>query len=76
MSAQGLLQFALLLIALAITAPPLGRYIATVLDDPQGKAPGDRFFNPIERAVYRVSGIDPRSEQRWNVYALALKHPV
>ena len=37
-----------------------------------GTAPGDRFFNPIERFIYRVCGIDHKREQRWNVYALAL----
>ena len=74
MSPQGLLQFALLLLALALTAPPLGRYIATVHDHDrtEGKAPGDRFFRPFERAIYRTSGIDETKEQRWNVYALAL----
>ena len=37
-----------------------------------GSAPGDRFFGPIERAIYRVCGIDAKREQRWNVYALSL----
>ena len=74
MSPQGLLQFALLLLALALTAPPLGRYIATVHDHDRtkGKAPGDRLFRPVEKAIYRISGIDDTKEQRWNVYALAL----
>ena len=35
-----------------------------------GTAPGDRFFGPIERFIYRVCGIDAKREQRWNVYAL------
>jgi K+-transporting ATPase ATPase A chain len=34
-----------------------------------GKAPGDRFFLPVERGVYRLSGVDPDSEQRWTAYA-------
>ena len=37
-----------------------------------GSAPGDRFFAPIERVVYRLLRVDPRREQRWNVYAIAL----
>ncbi|HEY5727112.1 MAG TPA: potassium-transporting ATPase subunit KdpA, partial [Acidimicrobiia bacterium] len=37
-----------------------------------GEAPGDRFFGPIERFVYRLSGVNPEREQRWNVYALSL----
>ena len=24
-----------------------------------GKAPGDRFFDPVERAIYRLCGVDP-----------------
>src|SRR5262249_7035226 len=37
-----------------------------------GKAPGDRFFRPIERAIYRVCGVDETSEQRWQTYAISL----
>ena len=37
-----------------------------------GKAPGDRIFNPVERLIYRVCGVDPDSEQRWTTYALSL----
>jgi K+-transporting ATPase ATPase A chain len=36
------------------------------------RAPGDRFFLPVERLVYRVCGIDESREQRWSVYALSL----
>ncbi|HYA68843.1 MAG TPA: potassium-transporting ATPase subunit KdpA, partial [Acidimicrobiales bacterium] len=36
------------------------------------KAPGDRFFLPIERFIYRVCRIDPESEHRWNTYVLSL----
>src|ERR1700674_1376346 len=36
------------------------------------KAPGDRFFLPVERRIYRLIGIDPEGEQRWNGYALSL----
>ena len=37
-----------------------------------GSAPGDRFFAPIERVIYRLLRVDPEREQRWNVYAIAL----
>jgi potassium-transporting ATPase potassium-binding subunit len=36
------------------------------------KAPGDRFFLPIERFTYRVCRIDPDSEQRWRSYVMSL----
>jgi K+-transporting ATPase ATPase A chain len=36
------------------------------------KAPGDRIFLPVERAIYRVCRIDADREQRWTVYAYSL----
>ncbi|MDP2293587.1 MAG: potassium-transporting ATPase subunit KdpA [Actinomycetota bacterium] len=73
MSWQNIVQFILLAGLLAVTVPALGRYIAMVFgsrDD--GSAPGDRVFGPVERFVYRVLGVDPEREQRWNVYAASL----
>jgi K+-transporting ATPase ATPase A chain len=70
MSWQSLMEIALLVALLALTAPPLGRYMAKVYSG--GKAPGDRFFDPIDRAIYRVCRINSKREQRWNVYAMAL----
>jgi len=74
MSPTGLVQFFLVLLALALAAPALGKYMAKVYnkDANGGKAPGDRFFSPIERLIYRVARVDDTKEQRWNVYALAL----
>jgi K+-transporting ATPase ATPase A chain len=73
MSWQQLVQVVALVVLLAATVPFLGRYMADVYgarDD--GSAPGDRFFAPIERFVYRLCGVDPRREQRWSVYAASL----
>ena len=73
MSSSALLQFLALLFLLAVTVPPLGRYIAKVYgSDPEGRAPGDRFFLPIERGAYRLLRVDPEHEQRWTAYALSL----
>lgn len=73
MSWQAICSVLLLAVALVITVPPLGRYMANVYGArADGRAPGDRFFNPIERAIYRVCRIDPKRQQRWNVYAMAL----
>jgi K+-transporting ATPase ATPase A chain len=69
MAWQSILTALLLVVALAATAPVLGRYMATVY---AGDAPGERFFGPIDRAIYRVCRIDARREQRWNVYAVSL----
>jgi len=73
MSGAGLLQLIALGIVLALTAPPLGRYMAAVYGSrADGSAPGDRFFVPIERAVYRLLRVDAGREQRWNVYTSSL----
>ncbi len=67
MTGAGMLQFAVLVGAVAAATPPLGAYMARVFGD--GAAPGDRVFLPVERALYRVVGVDPRQEQQWPVYA-------
>ena len=73
MTGAGLFQFIALLGVLGLTAPPLGRYMATVYGSrADGSAPGDRVFAPIERVVYRLLRVNPQREQRWNVYAIAL----
>jgi potassium-transporting ATPase potassium-binding subunit len=73
MSWQDITFGLLLVVLLVVCAPALGRYMAKVYGSgADGKSPGDRFFGPIERLIYRVCGIDHRREQRWNVYALSL----
>jgi len=67
MSTTGWIELIFLIALLCISTPLLGNYMAKVYGG--GKAPGDRFFAPVERAVYRVSGIDPDNEQRWTAYA-------
>jgi len=63
-------QVAIVVVALAVAAPLLGRYLARVYGG--GAAPGDRIFGPVERLIYRVCGIDPEGEQHWKVYAYSL----
>ena len=70
MSAAAWAQLLALIAALAVAAPLLGRYMARVYGG--GSAPGDRFFGPVERLIYRACGIDPASEQDWKVYAWSL----
>jgi potassium-transporting ATPase potassium-binding subunit len=64
------LQRAALVGALLVTAPLLGAYLARVLGG--GSAPGDRVFLPVERALHRLTGVDPAREQPWTVYALSV----
>src|SRR5262245_29422483 len=73
MSWQAVVQALLIIAALMICCPPLGRYMATMYGSrPDGSAPGDRVFGPVERLVYRLCRIDAKREQRWNVYAMSL----
>jgi K+-transporting ATPase ATPase A chain len=70
MSAASLVSLGVLIVVLSICIGPLGRYMARVYGS--DAAPGDRFFKPIERFIYRVLRVNPEREQRWNVYALAV----
>jgi len=73
MSWQSIVQALILIVALVIAVPLLGRYMANVYGAREdGSAPGDRFFAPVERFIYRVCRIDDKREQRWNVYTLSL----
>jgi K+-transporting ATPase ATPase A chain len=70
MTWQSWLQAAALMGLVFLSTPLLGAYIARVFGGPT--APGDRVFLPVERAFYRIAGVDPHGEQPWNVYALSL----
>ena len=59
-----LLQVGLLIVALAACYRPLGAHMARVYTS--------EHHTRLERAVYRVAGIDPHADQRWPVYARAL----
>jgi K+-transporting ATPase ATPase A chain len=71
MNGTGWAQLAIVIAALLILCPLLGRYLAAVFSE-ERKAPGDKLFAPIERVVYRMCGVDPDREQRWTTYALSV----
>lgn len=65
-----LAQLILYFVCLLAAAPLLGRFMARVFE-------GERNFLspalvPIERLIYRLSGIDPKEEMSWRRYAGAL----
>jgi K+-transporting ATPase ATPase A chain len=70
MTGAAWVQLAVLVGLIVVVAPFLGVYLAKVFGG--GRAPGDRWFGPVERLVFRVLRVDPESEQPWNVYALSL----
>ncbi len=65
------LQFALFLGILAAITKPLGIHLTRVLD-PNGKTWLDPVIRPLERLLYKFMGADPREEQDWRSYAIAL----
>ena len=71
MNTSGWIQLALYIAALLAITKPLGIYLCKVLD-----ADGRTFLNPvikpIENLVYKLSGVDPRAEQDWKHYTLAM----
>ena len=70
MPVTGLATLGVLMLLVAAVTPFLGRYIAAVLDGrPHVLA---RILGPVERAVYRVAGIDPSVGQGWRAYAASL----
>src|SRR5450432_1182925 len=70
MSASFWIQLVLLIVAVGVTTPLLGGYMAKVYGN--AKAPGDRVFLPVEHLIYRICGVDPDREQRWTVYAFSV----
>jgi potassium-transporting ATPase potassium-binding subunit len=70
MTAASWFQFAALIVLVVAATPPLGSYMAKVFGG--GKAPGDRLFNPVERVIYKLTGVDAEREQRWTTYAVSL----
>ena len=70
MTATGLVQIALYLIVLIALVKPLGLYMARVYDGQSTLL--DRLFGPIERLIYRVSGVRPEAGMNWPTYAVAL----
>ena len=60
----GLIQVGVLIALLALCYVPLGGYLARVFTTEKDLA--------VERGIYRLVGVDPRADQAWRTYAVAL----
>lgn len=70
MTAADLIYLGLVLAALLSTTPLLGGWVADVL---QGAPPAWlRWLAPVERAVYRLSGVRAGVDMSWRSYAVTL----
>jgi potassium-transporting ATPase potassium-binding subunit len=70
MTANGWLQIGLLLLAVFALTKPLGVYLARVFE--RGKTPLDPALRPLEKLVYRLTGVDEEREMNWSEYTVAM----
>jgi potassium-transporting ATPase potassium-binding subunit len=70
MSVNGWVQILIFFLVILAVTKPLGIYMFRVFEGDRQPLP--RFFGPIERGLYRLCGIDPREQQTWTQYTLAL----
>jgi len=70
MTPNGYLQLGLYLIVLLALSKPLGVYMARVYEN--GPIGLDRVLGPLERLIYRLSGVGPDEEMDWKSYAVAM----
>ncbi len=66
MTVNGWIQILLFSAIVVALVKPLGTWLTRALD---GTLPG---MKPVERPLYRLAGVDPREDQSWLGYALAL----
>ena len=64
------LQLGILLVLLFALVFPVGRYMAAVFTGRRIWL--DRVFDPIDNAIYRLAGVDPRAQQYWRPYFVAM----
>jgi len=69
-SAFGILQLLVFFALLVALTRPLGAYMARVFSGEW--TPLDPVLRPVERSIYRLSGVDPRHEMRWTRYTIAM----
>ena len=70
MTANGWFQIVLFSAVILALTKPLGVYMFRVFEGERQPLP--RVFGPLERACYRLCGVDARREQSWQEYTLAL----
>jgi potassium-transporting ATPase potassium-binding subunit len=70
MSANGWFQIGFFLLVIFLITKPLGVFLARVFSGE--KTFLDWALRPVERLIYRLTGIDERHEMRWTEYAVAM----
>ncbi len=70
MTLNGCVQILLYCGAVIALTKPLGIYMARVFE--REPTPLDPLLGPVERAIYRVSGVRDDEEQHWTTYTVAM----
>jgi K+-transporting ATPase ATPase A chain len=66
-SAANLAQYGAFLLIVALLVRPVGGYLARVFSGERTWL--DPVLGPLERGIYRLSGVDPRAEMDWKRYS-------
>ncbi|HWZ50871.1 MAG TPA: potassium-transporting ATPase subunit KdpA [Granulicella sp.] len=70
MTANGWIQIGLFFALILLAAKPLGVYMARVFE--RERTFFDVLARPVERLIYKLTGIDETHEMRWTEYAVAM----
>src|SRR6478752_10881966 len=70
MTANGWFQIGLYLLIILVVTKPIGVFMARVFN--RERTFLDPIFRPVEKLVYRLTGIDENREMRWTEYAVAM----
>ncbi|MBS1853569.1 MAG: potassium-transporting ATPase subunit KdpA [Acidobacteria bacterium] len=70
MTGNGWLQIAILFLLVLAVTKPLGLFMARVFN--REKTFLDRILRPLERLIYRLTGVDEGREMRWTEYAVSM----
>ena len=70
MTTIGWIQILLFSIVIFAVTKPVGIYMFRIFEGDHQPLP--RFFGPIEGWMYRLCGIDPKEQQDWKEYTLAM----
>jgi K+-transporting ATPase ATPase A chain len=70
MTLHGWLQIGLFALAVLLLTKPVGLYLYRVYEGRSRPLP--RILGPLERLLYRLTGVDPAAEQDWKGYATSM----
>jgi K+-transporting ATPase ATPase A chain len=70
MTSNGWLQIAVFFVLVLLAAKPMGLYMARVYE--RKKTWLDPVLVPVEKLLYKLTGVDAEAEMRWTEYGLAM----